>query len=792
MKKVTIKSIKIAVSILLFLGASAKLNAQNFTSGSQVGSTGNWFYNAVAKDLNGDGYEDIISIDAGSNLIVVLNNGSGGFNTPITLGSSLWTFKSDDLDNDGDIDIVASSNQSNTPGFFTYKNNGSGSFTLQSSTPTNITLTNYAVITQVQDLVIFDADGDGKKDILLIPYISVGSYSFNQNTRQFLFLNTSSGSAISFSQNSIINTNNHCAHGMAADIDKDGDQDLVLDGGGGNGTEVYKNNGSGSFSFTGNANGYSGNQFFYDWNNDGYLDIMTMDDYNGYGLRVKLNDGAGNFAAGVQLLATSNYTQSNGVGFLADMNGDGLVDAVYRGADVLFGNPGYINVYINTGCGFSASPNIISTQFSNNTSIGILKIDANHDNKPDVFVTTRGEVSRIAINNIATATPPVLSTITAVQNASRCGAGIVTVGATASNGGTISWWDAASGGSQITTGSSLSAVVNTGTPVQNFWADATLNGCTSARVKVMGIYKGTTTSSTTNATVLVSQLPYVWVDGKPFNAAGTYTKTMPGSNSVGCDSIATLNLTVLSSLPAITGAASVCVGSSTTYSNSFVGGVWSISGRGTINASGVVTGMSAGATVVKYSIGNVSVSKNINVYALPAIPSIAYQPGTIGVTGTGGVCKNKTFTLTGTPTGGSWSSTGVISINASGIVTTGNTLGACSVTYAYTNSNGCMSNRTIANTVINCGSKGVGSQIAVTNEQFTVYPNPAKSVINIRVDKLTSNGSIVITDLYGKQVKKLSLSIGNNTVDVSNLAKGMYLVSMITESGKQTQKIVVE
>ncbi|MCX6210096.1 MAG: T9SS type A sorting domain-containing protein [Bacteroidetes bacterium] len=34
--------------------------------------------------------------------------------------------------------------------------------------------------------------------------------------------------------------------------------------------------------------------------------------------------------------------------------------------------------------------------------------------------------------------------------------------------------------------------------------------------------------------------------------------------------------------------------------------------------------------------------------------------------------------------------------------------------------------------------------------------------------------------------------MGTNTIDVSNLAKGMYLVSVITETGKQTQKVVVE
>ena len=49
------------------------------------------------------------------------------------------------------------------------------------------------------------------------------------------------------------------------------------------------------------------------------------------------------------------------------------------------------------------------------------------------------------------------------------------------------------------------------------------------------------TSSTTNLTICNSQLPYHW-NGLTFNAAGTQTTTLV--NKAGCDSVATLNLTV--------------------------------------------------------------------------------------------------------------------------------------------------------------------------------------------------------------------------------------------------------
>lgn len=80
----------------------------------------------------------------------------------------------------------------------------------------------------------------------------------------------------------------------------------------------------------------------------------------------------------------------------------------------------------------------------------------------------------------------------------------------------------------------------------------------------------------------------------------------------------------------------------------------------------------------------------------------------------------------------------------------------------------------------------------MSNEQLVIYPNPAHNVVNLNIKALSGVGSIVVTDLFGKQIKQQPLSISNNTIDVSNFARGMYLVSIITEQGKQTQKLIVE
>ena len=73
-----------------------------------------------------------------------------------------------------------------------------------------------------------------------------------------------------------------------------------------------------------------------------------------------------------------------------------------------------------------------------------------------------------------------------------------------------------------------------------------------------------------------------------------------------------------------------------------------------------------------------------------------------------------------------------------------------------------------------------------------MYPNPAKSFISLNVDKLIGNGTIVVTDIYGKQVKVQTLSMGKNAIDIASLAKGFYLVSVITNEGKTSKKLIVE
>ena len=73
-----------------------------------------------------------------------------------------------------------------------------------------------------------------------------------------------------------------------------------------------------------------------------------------------------------------------------------------------------------------------------------------------------------------------------------------------------------------------------------------------------------------------------------------------------------------------------------------------------------------------------------------------------------------------------------------------------------------------------------------------MFPNPVHSLLTINYSLLTGSGSIVIIDLYGKQIKTQPLSMGTNTVDISRIKKGFYLVNIITNNGVITKKLAVE
>jgi len=85
--------------------------------------------------------------------------------------------------------------------------------------------------------------------------------------------------------------------------------------------------------------------------------------------------------------------------------------------------------------------------------------------------------------------------------------------------------------------------------------------------------------------------------------------------------------------------------------------------------------------------------------------------------------------------------------------------------------------------------------VGIVNEKawlISVFPNPAKDVLNISLSKVTNNCQIIVTNLEGEVMKTESLNDIQNHLDISDLSKGIYIITIKSEAGNSIQKIVIE
>lgn len=92
-------------------------------------------------------------------------------------------------------------------------------------------------------------------------------------------------------------------------------------------------------------------------------------------------------------------------------------------------------------------------------------------------------------------------------------------------------------------------------------------------------------------------------------------------------------------------------------------------------------------------------------------------------------------------------------------------------------------------------NQGTGSSIINKSiNQFSIFPNPAKDNVQIRLTDSQSDNLIRITDISGKQILNRKYTKFESTIffGISTLKKGLYFISVDNSTGKQTQKLIVE
>ena len=71
---------------------------------------------------------------------------------------------------------------------------------------------------------------------------------------------------------------------------------------------------------------------------------------------------------------------------------------------------------------------------------------------------------------------------------------------------------------------------------------------------------------------------------------------------------------------------------------------------------------------------------------------------------------------------------------------------------------------------------------------FKMYPNPTDG--NAVYFKITESAEVNIYNVLGKLIKKAAINTNNNSIDTSNLAKGIYLVKINSENQSITKKLI--
>ncbi len=74
------------------------------------------------------------------------------------------------------------------------------------------------------------------------------------------------------------------------------------------------------------------------------------------------------------------------------------------------------------------------------------------------------------------------------------------------------------------------------------------------------------------------------------------------------------------------------------------------------------------------------------------------------------------------------------------------------------------------------------TEFAKAQTSFTLYPNPAKNYVNIDIAENVNDNEVIVYDLTGRQV--LSQKLSSNTINVSALPAGIYILKIDNITGK--------
>ncbi len=380
------------------------------------------------------------------------------------------------------------------------------------------------------------------------------------------------------------------------------------------------------------------------------------------------------------------------------------------------------------------------------TETTIVTVNPSPDAGTITGTTTLCPTDNATLTNIATG--GVWSSVNTATATIGSSTGIVTAIALGTT--TISYTVTSSCGTvAATTVVTVSATTDAGT------ITGTATVCPGNTITLTNTVTGGTWSSSNTTMATVGSLTGI-VTGA---ATGTATISYTVTNS--CGTASTTTIVTVSPSPnagTITGTTVLCPANNVVLSNTISGGVWTsvTTATATIgSATGIVSGIAAGTTIISYSLTN-----SCGTATATTVVTINPLPNAGTITGAAIVCPGNTTSLGNTATGGTWTSSNTTMATVGSLtgIVTGAATGTATISYTVTNS---------------CG-------IAFTTTIVTVSPLPNAGTITGTTILCPANNVVLSNTISGgvwTSVTTATATIGSATGIVSGIAAGTTTIS---------------